>query len=493
MNPFDGLGGIIPAARVKGRRIETGELIAALGDSTQNISLVGEPRIGKSSLAAAVVGMMPPASDRAVVRISMSDYGAAHQFFSDLAEQTIDSWERLGHPRNELVERIGCPKPSDDYEAYRVCRRILKALRNAGARILWVIDEFDKVVYLPECRETVLRFRELIYHYEAYGTSALIISRRTIEHLEERLNGVSNLRGVLAHVTFLRTLDMQGMNEIVDRCLPDWELSQTERDELWALTGGHPFLTELVLYYGWSMRSIYIGAQRSRLQILQYYGDLRHQHEEDGLFQPLVQLAVGPRWSVSEDHVERLVSFGVIVNAKSGHRAFSEHYQQYLERCSREGATMDLWRETEVAVRDFVEATGMKHFGTEWEEATVSGRPDLKTFFESARDLQARDVRSFGNCSPRLLDYFYPMELWEIISAHWKVFAAYFPVPGRQGAAQRQYWRDRFEVFAKVRTPKMHHRDHVVSHSEATMASAFCQQILDRIREIQSEESVPRG
>jgi hypothetical protein len=438
--------------------------------------------VGKSSLALAAVELLTQQERSINVATTLSSFSSPAEFFREVLDGAAEACIAGRVPLSDAFDRARQFPVHDSYSAYARCKRGLQQLRRDGMRVLIVVDEFDSVLKFEERRETILRFRELIYQQHLYGTSSLIISRRSIASIEGQIDGVSTLAGVVSHVMFVRPLSADGFDAVVNRCLPDWPVPKSERETLWALTGGHPYLTEMLLYYAWPYQSIEEGRSRGIFQILQHYSSLRELHIADGLFDALIQVAVGPRWSVTHAEMQQLICYGLVV-ADTG-QAFSDHYQEYLMRCAREGATMNLWRETEVALRDFVEGVTAKSIGPEWERkvASMSGKEQTGKILDAARQLQQKDQRSFGNCSPRLLDYLYPMELWDIIVAQWNVFAPLLPVSGLQGNAQKTYWRERFQLFAKVRNPQMHHRDQVIPASELTTATGYCQELLAVVR-----------
>lgn len=479
MNPFEGLGKPVSPERIMGRDTELQELIRALSSFSTNVSLVGQPRIGKSSLASAARVGLPEGPNHVVVETHMSSSSDSRQFFRDLFDLTAEAWEALGHPRSTALHELMARTVADSDEGYRRVRRGMQLLARAGAKTLWIIDEFDKVTGFFDSRDTILRLRELIYQHHEYQSCALIVSRRTIATIEGQVPGVSNLSGVVPHVRFLGPLDRAALERIADRCRPGWELSPEERDRLWWLTGGQPYLAELLLYYGWPECSLEQGLRRASTQLLDHYEDLEDLHKEDGLFAALVQVAVGPRWSAGHKEVSRLRAYGLIDPARDN-RAFSDHYQEYFERCQREGVTLDLWRETEVAARDTIEEVLCAKLGREW-ESLIGQDSKLKDTFDDARAKQEKDQRSFGQSSSRLLDYLYPMGLWSIIETYWSDFSAMLPVKGLQGN-HKHYWRQRFELFARVRNPTMHHRDEVIPRSTITTAGGYCQQILEALR-----------
>lgn len=480
-NPFSGFGKVIGPDRIRGREQDLNELVEALANCDQNVSLVGQPRIGKSSLACAALAALPKSDRRITATVTVSSLTSPAEFFRELLDSSFDYCIANRIPISDALDRVRQMPADESYAAYVRCKRGLQQFRRDGHQTLLICDEFDAILALGQARETILRFRELIYHQHLYDTSALIVSRRSVASIEGQIDGVSTLAGVLSHVMFLRPLDRRGFEGVVDRCGPEWCVQNEEREQLWAMTGGHPFLTEMVLYYSWPARSIEAGRDRSTLQFFQYYSTLRELHEADGLFDALIQCAVGPRWSTTHSDIQLLGAYGLIDDRGL---AFSAHYQEYLVRCSREAATMDLWRETEIGLRDFIEEVSARTLGQDWQQRLpgMPGKEQIERIFDEARRLQAKDQRSFGTCSPRLLDYLYPMELWDIVVAQWNVFAPLLPVSGLQGNAQKTYWRERFQLFAKIRNPQMHHRDLVIPQSEMTTATGYCQEILKVLR-----------
>jgi hypothetical protein len=110
--------------------------------------------------------------------------------------------------------------------------------------------------------------------------------------------------------------------------------------------------------------------------------------------------------------------------------------------------------------------------GANWMDVLCGRSPAFlarKTNWEAAR---AKEQRSFGDAYPRrLLDYSYPMELWEVVTLQWQDFRGLF---GRDKA----YWAERFSVIAKVRNPVAHNRDAVVPAALLTTAQGYCLELM---------------
>ena len=90
--------------------------------------------------------------------------------------------------------------------------------------------------------------------------------------------------------------------------------------------------------------------------------------------------------------------------------------------------------------------------------------------------MMENDQRNFGPAaSNRLLDFTYPMNLWEILCAEWQLFEP------RLGQS-RSHWNTRLTLLAKVRTPAAHNRD-IPSH-ELLAAQSYCKELLAVLRNV---------
>jgi hypothetical protein len=245
-------------------------------------------------------------------------------------------------------------------------------------------------------------------------------------------------------------------------------------------TGGHPYLAEMILCRAWLPQSVSEGASRVLSEIFDYYEHLRGLLAEDQLFDQLLQIAVGPRLSLRSGSVERLLRYGLIrsirVADESRYMGWSGHFQEYLERCSRDTPLVDLWRDTEVALREIIVDTYFRELGPDWIEVITKRHITLRPMIDGCVDRMNREKKNFGNeASVTVLDYCYPMDLWTLIVAEWNYFSKTL---GRT----KDYWSQRFSHLAKVRTPTAHNRQFVLPAHEIKLGQAYCEEVLARLR-----------
>lgn len=239
------------------------------------------------------------------------------------------------------------------------------------------------------------------------------------------------------------------------------------------------------MYHACETGSYHAGFQRAASAAWVHYEHLREALGDE--FEQLLQVTVGPRWNVGVGCIDRLRLYGVVREAEREARAqyvgWSEHFQTYLEHCSREATSWQLWRDAERALRDCIEDTLSKALGVDWLAKLRRRNPTLEEKLKEPEERRTREAAHFPLAvSIRLLDYTYPKDLIAIISREWGHFS---PAFGRD----KKYWNDRFDLLAKVRSPDAHHRDGVVSDVDRSLAQGYCKELL----EVLVSSRTPRG
>jgi hypothetical protein len=352
-------------------------------------------------------------------------------------------------------------------------------IQRSGMRQIVVFDEFDWISKIPEAGLTIQRLRDLIYRQYETGFAAAFVSRRSLRNLEQQIADVSTLDNVCEQYC-VRPLDKKGLNKIVRRSESEWLMSDTEISKLWWYCGGHPWIAEMVLCHALPSKSVKGGAEEIMASILEHYQRLRRLLGEDELFDQLLQLTVGPQWSVKIESTEILKRYGLIRGTNDGGNtrweAWSAHCQIYLEMCAREEPTWALWSETERGLREAIQRVCEGKCGAKWLQVIVSKHSAIANVIKGCEEKRNRELKSFGVSScVSILDYSYPMDLWTIMSNEWEWFRE---ILGKD----RRYWNDRFSQLTKVRNPTAHSREAAVPNHEVVLAHAYCKEILAALR-----------
>nr|VFK16651.1 MAG: AAA ATPase domain-containing protein [Candidatus Kentron sp. LPFa] len=247
-NPFYGYGRIRRGGEFVGRHRDIERLADYLASCSGSLGVIGEHRVGKSSLMRAVQDRVIAANGNlAFAWINLAVVPDSVQTFREIVTELVQYLRDRHLKLPEVFEHILDTEPSDAYQAYQHCRRALIGLRKAGIDSLVVMDEFDAVRSFEDSSAKnssvfIQRLRELIDHRDITGLSMVFIARRSLIAIERQLAGVSNLDGV-CQKHFVKPLDTAGIKEMLRRCGDAWRVSQEDEDLLQQYTGGHPYLT----------------------------------------------------------------------------------------------------------------------------------------------------------------------------------------------------------------------------------------------------------
>lgn len=477
INPYSGYGNIVLGERLVGRERHIDAMLKRLASNGGSLSVVGEPRIGKSSLAKEVCRQLSSTyPERPIVWLDASTITSETELFVSLIDEVTDALEVNGPGVSDSLSQFAAMQVSNAYDAYRRCRKGLQSLNTQGIQPIVVLDEFDAIRQYENAAALTRRLRELIYHNYDTGLSCVLISRRSLANIESQLADVSNLDGVCEQI-YLGPLNIEATLALARRGFDTWSFECSDYKLLWWFTGGHPYLAEMVLCLAHDMGNVADATNIVAANVFEFYERLRNILEEDNLFDQLVQLTVGPAWSLKSGSPDKLLRYGVIHKQEDNEfRGWSEHFQLYLEHCARETPSWEMWKETELALRNFIECVCQEHFGNDWLEVLTKRHKAVASLKEQCQKNMEKERRCFGpSASGRILEYTYPNQLWELISAEWAVFG---PLLGKD----KSYWCERFNQLSKVRTPTAHNR--IVPDHEIVIAEGYCKELRARLTEV---------
>lgn len=485
-NPYSGYGKPVVGERLVGRE-HLASLITERLQAGSNIAIIGQPRIGKSSIAKeAVRRLRQQDKSLPIVWLPISTFPSSVELFNKLLDEIIEFLDGLSiNPPTDFHRKVISLPSNNSWEAFYRCYRGLSLLCLAGIKTIIVLDEFDGIRLWSDARESILRFREMVHDSEKTGTTGVFISRRPLSPLELSITDISTLNGI-CETRYICPLDLNGLRSMFARA-GDKQVLFNE-NEILEYSGGHPFLAEILLCHIYDLNSSTEGINQSIPEIFAHYKGLQKFLSDLDLFDQLLQATIGPRWSMRIESVEQLIAYGLMVKSDSekiGYHGWSEHFQSYLEKSSRDNPALDtktgeLWHQTESALRDFIENVYFSAFGDNWMEIILNRHKSVKAIFEPPREspekIRDKEKKNFGNgASDRLLDYMYPMDYWTLINAEWPMFK------DQLGNKEKAYWNERFTLLAKIRTPTMHSREHNIPKHVLITAQGYCEELLSLI------------
>ena len=493
-NPFADYGTIVHGERFLGRKndLQVIEGRVLRPREPGNLAIIGDSRIGKSSLVyKAVIDRKDELISKRLlpIWINLSNYDHAPSFFRSLVTCCIDELVGLDW-FSSSIQRSAERALEDELswsEGYGRIQRFFEKVRREDIRILFILDEFDHARHL--FRGDISAFqglRELSYRPE-WRVYYIVMSRRTIRDIELQTQAISTFDGIF-HKHYLGMFEPQDTEVYFERItsvgIPD-DISLRERIEFYC--DGHPYLLEMLgyeiieLFRETRVVDIDMALQCVLQSFIDQYDRMVELLREEGNLTKMLQALVGPVIDVKWTDVENLLKYGFIKQDKeSGYKAFSEHFQTYLELISREEDwnLWPIWRETEKALRQLIAWIMAKKYGENWVEALEKAKSHLKNaIFDRCREAQVKEERAFGNRASRdLLDFTYPQDLFTLIFAEWNTFK---DVLGHD----KNYWNQRSQLLAKIRNPLAHNRDEVPYDYELQIAEGYCREILAVIKQ----------
>ena len=450
-NPFSGRGEPVTGDRLVGRRLLLHRLVARIR-SEAHCSIVGLPRMGKTSIAREVLRRLDATEGRFVGSYMTLDAisGPIQAYTRILFETSMDTPDELSIART-----------SDHDEAYECFIRTLRKRRHSGQKSVIVIDEMDAIARddFADAPLFVSRIREVANDRDRYGITFMFVSRRSLDMIQGAVD-CSTLAG-LCEVIYLQPLECNGLEELAARS--PFLVDSDGREALWRITGGHPFLAEVVMCEAVERGGSQLGdkliesAQHAQShEFTNQYRQLASLLSHENMFEAMCELVVGPQWRPIAPHtVSILKHYGVLrsmCDVGGGIECMSQHFKDYLVLLTRTTPSWTLLGDTERQLRYLIQDRMVDAYGADWFEELKKKFPRMTVALDKLVKQRVREVQMFGDAaSDFILDYAYIGDLKDMVFADWERYRS--TLGGAKGD-----WEKRFQVIMKVRNPMAHHR-----------------------------------
>lgn len=313
-------------------------------DNPGNLSIVGVPKIGKSSLAYHT--LIHPQSNLIrkkllTFRISLPSIYDREQLFREFVSKTVGVLtefdkmdEKLFHDAEILRER---QLPWAEFQE-NVCN-FFRRVKRLKWRVVAVLDEFDSARTLFQGDEKTFQALRGLADDPDFQICLVTLSRRPLSEISRQLNAdVSIFPGNIFKEEYLRHFESLELKELLQKMHKSPSIvSETDFDFFLHQTGGHPYLASTFafdLFEQWieSGNADMIEAFRnSELIFFDYYDYLIRILQEDNSLGTLLQFLSGSQLTSTSD-VNRLSRYGLIQKNKQSYRVFSNHFEQYLTK-----------------------------------------------------------------------------------------------------------------------------------------------------------------
>lgn len=478
-NPFVGRGAPVSGSRLVGRGVVVQRIVERV-TAGAHISVVGLPRMGKTSVARQCILEVSKVAP-AMICGSIS---------LDAIRGPSESYMRILEELNELdgVDPRGCGALDHD-EAYAMLRSRLLWGKRQGRRALIVVDEVDRIVRddFDDATLFVSRMREIANDYDRYGLTFLFLSRRSLDMIQGEVD-FSTLAG-LCEVIYLQPLDRRSLDNLAQRAPAP--VAREGLDILWALTGGHPFLAEVVMCEAVDTaelklvsNSIELAQSAQAHEFTNQYRQLAAVLGQDGMFEALCELTVGPRWREISPHTICLLKHYGLISAShdnaGGVSCMSQHLYEYLKLHTRVTPTWYLLGEAERALRIVLNDRLAEVHGSSWMAAMQCKSATLAASLERLMEQMTRERRLFGDAaSDFIFDYAYIGDLKDMVFAEWDLFREML-------GGTKADWEKRFQNIMRVRNPMAHHRP--VPEDVMRDAEGACHALIARLNGVGTTE-----
>ena len=490
-NPFAGYGTTVKGNAFIGRKIEIKLIQQRLfSGEFGNVSIVGLPKIGKSSLMyqALIFKKEDLWSSKKILPIWMSlkSYASPGEFylklvlsvFSEIKSRVTD--EVLIRSLQECLEELK-KKDLSFVETEHYLLSFFSDIVSAEIRIIACLDEFD---YAKEVfGEVHYQLLRTLSYEPDHQIGFITTSRRNIYDIERYSGQGSNFFGTFENIR-LAVLNGEDAAELFAKASG---VTEQEITRIKYYTGNHAYLISMVLYKyvqsGASPVNLTTVLDEARIDILKYFDDVFYVLDKDNLADKLIRIYSGIYDGVSQAEQEYLLKYGLYIQTEQRNWVpFSAFFDDYLNLKWREAPFKLIWPEAERCLKRVITECVNEIYGDDWEEyiqddLPSSNIPEDQDLIRALRIRKSKERQSFGTrASNNLIDQLYPRHYPMFIELHWDEF--YKDVFGND----LTYWLNKLNFISrKVRNPESHSRFGLLTDAELREASIVSTEIIDKV------------
>lgn len=506
-NPFADYGKIIHGDRFIGRIPEIRAIEQRVLGREQygNLAIMGLPRVGKTSLAwqaimekkddllsMSTISIFVPVGN---CKTSKDFYKTLVSLINDEVELVCEDVQRFNKVNSIYLQLNGV---SNDVDFSLLVHKYFKFLKRLGYKTIYILDEFDSVQGFFEVADFQL-LRELSTSPDT-EVCLVTCSRKTIKEIEALNGAISNFYNTFNDIRLAMYSD-DDINMYWSWVGNYVEIDNDYEEQAEFYAGRHPFLLDFYNNFCFVSKEIDHDTIISnlRLEFLNQFSTIQDTLKNEDLLDKAIQLVVGPVYDANKISEERLLKFGfikVVDNEQKmnvlgrimgatyqGHSyvCFSDYFTNVLERNVIEDIDYwPVWKETEKMLRGLIKTYLDERYGADWEPLIVADYGSSRTWwdsFERLKSTRENSLKLFPNASNHLVDYTLTRDMYNVfINTGW---GAWF---NQVFGADKKPWSKKFLFLAEVRNPMAHNNGEFISEEQRTMATNYCQEIKNAIR-----------
>jgi hypothetical protein len=504
-NPFSGYGQVLPPDRFIGRKHEIATLRQrVLSVRGASVAIVGEARIGKTSLMRFVFNQSAPEVNQVkgiVVEINVGTFARPDPkiFFTDIVYRTHRALKKQSASDAELLKEIYEKiKVCDESELFRLLQDYFGDLADIGYRVILLLDEFEGISNVFGENEAAFQSLRELGNDHRLNVSIVTTSRITLGTIEVT-SLISTLAGIFADVHVGLMSDAE-IKQLLDTRISNSTITFTnlEREYLINYAGFYPFFIEMAAFHLWSYKFSYDGKDLTDVEIETVLDSIRSEAYEkfdnfrtrmsDKRFRTLLAVTQGPRvYATSPFEMHRLLQQGHIrrisrrsnaENDSYSYKPFSILYDEYLRSHVTQVDLWPLWSKTEKGLRRLIE----ERYSRVSQSARLPLDQYLKVNHPHLHDKYKYYIREkrrndrFFTLTSHPFDFTAPSDLWEFVHSEWNEFSDVF---GPRSAERQAIWKQKFEELRDARNPYAHNNHDMLSEVVKKKAEAICLEICE--------------
>lgn len=454
-----------------------------------NISYVGLPRTGKSSL---VSNALDPALMEEKGMVLVSENIVKNTSFEGLWQSIVSSvWQQLDDME------LSSPRVTRAYENYlqilsmvenptydvlkapveSFFKKLQKFLRTP---VVLVLDEFDAAAKLFDGKRHYFEFIRDLASKPDYGISVITISRRQLINIEADAYGNSTFQHIFDSIQVhgFNDEDMAEYRQVFERM--GAPLSAEDLDLLDHYAGRNPFLLSIfgsgladMILAGEvpSVRRIY---EEKAVALRNYFDSVVKQLQTDNSLNKLLQLVVGPKYDLTASDLDWYISAGYIdVTDEGGYFVISEDCTRRLRELTISQPIWPVVMEAEKRLKRMLNNSMTAILGEDWMIFCQSDPVLSPQEFERCRK-RVRDEYFYYKNESNLLQMLYLGEVVRFIEFYWNRGIRY-----RFGNLDYDQWRENFGLLQRTRGVLAHGHEDYLQEKDIQDTEMFCRRLAE--------------
>jgi hypothetical protein len=489
INPYSNYGGVAFGTRFIGRKKELKFFTERIINSPnpQDISIVGAPKIGKSSLVREALMEKKSeliAKKKIPIWINMGTFDTPENFFSGIVFKTYSELEGLSLINKEINNNFSkiTHENVSLVERSHYIEKFFETIKRMDFDVVFIFDEFDHARKLFKGNLSGFQtLRELTYNPDL-KTCQITISRRSLREIELQSGSISNYYS-LFHERSLLSYDSDDLVEYFGKMKNvGLQLNDDQHKTIKYHCGSHPYLLDIACYnimeefFENSLQPIETTISSNGNLFQNYYDDIVVHLNENASFEKVLQVLFGPLISVHKRDILTLQRCGFLSPGSDETLiSISQDFSDFLYFLQRKIELWPILSQVERGLRELITKKMNEKYSEHWIERLENDHPKLKPTFDESRKNQQKEMNYFGKASDNLLDYTYIGTLFSIIIYEWGTFQSVLE-------KNEDYWDQHKTAIVKIRNPLAHFRDEIPSESHKKIAEGYCEEILEILR-----------